>query len=363
MLKRIAAASILALTAFTASGDEWRLALPGWNFEFPRDHSPHEQFKTEWWYFTGNVADESGHRFGYQLTFFRQGIRPKATPPAATSRFVIDSLKFAHFALTDVAARQFRFQQKLSRGAFGDAGFGGEKLAWIDDWRLELNASGDFILHGASADAAIDLTLTNAKPWAIHGLDGVSQKAAGEGRASHYYSGTRMKTRGKVTIAGRESSVAGESWFDHEWATNQLTPQQSGWNWFSLQFADGSELMLYQMRLRDGGIDPTSSGTFIDAAGKTTHLTRESYELVPEKFWTSKATSARYPIAWKLRVPTLNLTAEITTPVEAQELALPPIAYWEGLIDVTGQRDDRALKGHGYMELTGYAGALVGLGE
>jgi predicted secreted hydrolase len=356
-----------ALVLNSEAQEGWRAALPGWRYEFPRDHRLHPDFKTEWWYFTGNLRDAQGRRFGYQLTFFRQGVRPPAARGAATSRFVVDDLKFAHFAVTDVDAKKFRHAQKLNRGAFGEAGFaaddpaGAVRLAWIDDWQLTLMPDGGFALQAAQADARLELSLVKTKPWVIHGENGVSQKAEGEGRASHYYSGTRLKTRGMMTIAGRSAEVTGESWFDQEWASNQLAAGQIGWDWFSLQFADGTELMLYQMRLRDGGVDPASSGTFVAADGTTRHLGRDDYRLKPIGYWTSPATGGRYPIAWDLVVPSLGLEAKVRTPVREQELVLKPIAYWEGLIDVEGTRAGAKLSGHGYLELTGYAGELVGL--
>ena len=347
-----------------SAGEEWQLALPGWVYEFPRDHQPHPDFKTEWWYFTGNLRDATGRRFGYQLTFFRQGLRPSSSARVGVSRFVVHDLKFAHFAVTDVADDRFHFQQKLSRGAFGEAGFAapdGSKLAWIEDWTLALESDGAFHLRAATAAARLDLALKTAKPWAIHGRDGVSQKADGPGRASHYYSGTRLATRGAIALGERSFEVKGESWFDHEWATNQLTPAQVGWDWFSLHFDDGAELMLYRMRTRAGGIDANSSGTFIAPDGATRHLARDDYQLTPLDHWTSRETRGRYPIAWQLTVPSLGLSAKIATPVRAQELVLQPIAYWEGVVDLEGTRAGAKLRGQGYMELTGYAGALVGL--
>jgi len=343
---------------------DWRMALPGWQYEFPRDHHRHADFKTEWWYFTGRLVDEDGGVFGYQLTFFRQGIRPPEERGGTTSRFILDDLKFAHFAISDVRAQQFHFQQKLSRGAFGEAGFDeGNRLAWIDDWSLELLPDGNFALTGNADGRKLQLHLESAKPFAIHGENGVSQKADGAGRASYYFSATRLATQGTLSIAGKDHIVRGESWLDREWASNQLTADQVGWNWFSLQFDDGTELMLYQMRTKDGGLDPNSSGTIIARDGATQHLQRDDYQLTPVKFWSSKTSGGRYPIAWRLAVPKLDLQLDISTPLEEQELFLRPVAYWEGLIDVQGTRGHAPLHGHGYMELTGYAGALVGLSE
>jgi predicted secreted hydrolase len=342
---------------------EWRMALPGWQYEFPRDHRIHSDFKTEWWYFTGRLTDEKGGVFGYQLTFFRQGLRAPADRGGTTSRFVVDDLKFAHFAVSDIGRQRFTFQQKLARGAFGEAGFAAERLAWVDDWSLELLADGGFSLRAKNAGIALELKLASSKPWVIHGENGVSQKADGAGRASHYYSATRLAANGTLTIDGKAKNVSGESWLDREWASNQLTPEQVGWDWFSLQFDDGTELMLYQMRTRGGGLDPHSSGTFVARDGTTQHLRREDYQLTPLKEWTSKATGGRYPVAWRLVVPKLDVLMEIRTPLAAQELVLKPVVYWEGLIDVAGKRAGTLVRGHGYMELTGYAGALVGLTE
>lgn len=376
--------ALLAASAFSAGGADWRVALPGWKYQFDRDHFPHPDFKTEWWYFTGNLRAQDGQRFGYQLTFFRSGIRPQALrsdthpelhanpaqprKPHESSRFIVDDLKFAHFAMTDVGAKQFYYRQKLSRGAFGEAGFARKesagdsgRIAWIDDWQLTQRDDGAFEIFGRDAFGAVSLRLGPGKVWTLHGENGVSQKAAGEGHASHYYSGTRLPTRGRVTIGGREYAVEGESWFDHEWATNQLAANQIGWNWFSIQLDDQTELMLYEMRTRDGGADPSSSGTFVDATGAVRHLRRNDYTLTATKFWTSAKTGGRYPIAWEVAIPSLDLRLSVSTPVENQELVLKPIAYWEGVIDVAGQRGPQAVRGHGYLELTGYAGELVGL--
>jgi predicted secreted hydrolase len=356
-MKRLAL--IGCLFATTALAAEWKTAEPGWSYEFPRDHHAHDEFKTEWWYFTGNLADSTGRRFGYQLTFFRQGIRPPAERERELSRFVVDDLKFAHFTVTDAAGGRFRFEQKTSRGAFGEAGFDdGERLAWIETWTLRMGADGVFHLKAETKDAAVDLQLTSAKPPAIHGEGGVSAKAAGEGHASHYYSLTRLQTVGHMRIGEASFDVAGDSWFDHEWATNQLAPEQIGWDWFSVHFDDGTELMLYQMRLANGTADPTSSGTWIAADGSTAHLPSSAFHLTPTRWWQSRKSGAKYPIAWQVDLPARGLKLEVRAVIDDQELALLPVAYWEGAIDVVGTRDGAAIQGRGYLELTGYAGPL-----
>lgn len=352
---------LLCLSAGALAQDAWRLALPGWKYEFPRDHGLHADFQTEWWYFTGNLIDENGRFWGYQLTFFRQGAYKGQEPQR--SRFIVRDLKFAHFAVSDLGGGLFRFAQKTSRGSFGEAGFGssGEgELAWIENWRLGSNGH-SFVLKAAHEDAQIELELRSRKQPVIHGANGISQKAEGEGRASHYYSLTRLETEGWLSVGGRRLRVNGESWFDHEWATNQLAANQVGWDWFSLQFEDATELMIYQMRCKDGSVDPYSSGSFIDAKGGVTPLSRDDYRLTPLRFWKSSKTQATYPVAWKIEVPSLGLNVEVETPLDSQELVLKPIAYWEGAVRAKAMKGGRSVLARGYMELTGYSGALVGI--
>ncbi|HXA09283.1 MAG TPA: lipocalin-like domain-containing protein [Chthoniobacterales bacterium] len=350
---------VVCALALACTAADWKIAEPGWPYEFPRDHYLHEKFKTEWWYFTGNLTNESGRRFGYELTFFRQGIRPPDERAATTSRFVVDDLKFAHFTVTDAAGKAFLFQQKASRGSFGNAGFANnDRIAWIESWSLKLNADGSFDLAADTGDAEVQLHLIPSKPPIVHGAGGLSRKAAGAGHASHYYSITRLKTSGSLRARKDRFVVTGESWFDHEWATNQLAPGQAGWNWVSAQFDDDSELMLYQMRLTSGAIDPISSGTFVRSDGSSTALTSADFQMTPETFWKSKATQANYPIRWRITVPQEKLEFTIQPVLSNQELVLDPLVYWEGAFDLAGRRAGNPVRGCGYLELTGYAGRL-----
>ncbi len=347
------------LLFFILALSSWQIAEPGYRYAFPRDHHVHAGFKTEWWYFTGNLNGQRGRRFGYELTFFRQGIRSPNERDAAASRFVVDDLKFAHFTVTDAAGKTFVFQQKISRGAFAEAGFGaGARLAWIDSWDLKMNADGSFELAAEMPAAALRLHLVPLKAPVIHGPQGISEKAAGEGHASYYYSITRLRTSGELRLGDEQLAVTGESWFDHEWATNQLAAGQAGWNWVSAQFDDGSELMLYQMRLTNGTIDPVSSGTFIRADGSSRSLTSADFHLTPVRFWKSPKTKATYPIGWKIAVPDEQLQFELKPVLENQELVFTPLVYWEGAFDIIGSRTGKPLGGKGYLELTGYAGPL-----
>jgi predicted secreted hydrolase len=344
----------------------WKLALPDWIYAFPRDHAAHPDFKTEWWYFTGNLHDEAGHAYGYELTFFREGVLPPGSAARASapgeprSRFVQNDFKFAHFAISDLSRQTFCFTQKASRGAFGEAGFGSAadgRLAWLDDWTLTAQPDGAWRIRASAAQPtamSIDLRVASAKPLVIEGADGISRKSAGVGQASHYYSFTRLATTGTLDA----HPVQGQSWFDHEWGSDQLAPDQVGWDWFCCQFDDGTELMLYAMRRRDGTVDPASSGTWIDANGACTYLRRDDFALRALKTWHSSQTGATYPIEWQVSIPGRQLAVTVKPALENQELALPDISYWEGATRMTGTRGGRPLTGVGYLELTGYAGGL-----
>ena len=374
---------------------EWRVAKPGWEYTFPSDHGSHPGFKTEWWYFTGNLTAKDGRAFGYQLTFFRQGILSGDEDIIALSRFVTRDVKFAHFTVSDLATGKFHFFQKLSRGAYGEAGFdkktesepqraqraqseeGADRnphssssvpsvssvvnLAWIDDWSCELTGKNTFRLRATKDDIALDLKLASTKPPVIHGANGLSQKAAGEGRASHYYSLTRLASEGTLRIGQEEFAVTGLSWFDHEWATNQLAENQIGWDWFSLQFDDGSELMLFQLRTKDGTRDAFSSGTFIDAKGKATPIANADFTLEPGETWKSPETGGSYPTAWRIAIPRLGLQLDLRAALKDQELRLQPVVYWEGAVRATGTVHGNGIKGSGYLEMTGYAGPIAGM--
>ncbi len=318
--------------------------------------------------------------------FFRQGaLSPglqasrKGLEPSARSQFVQNDFKFAHFAISELSGHQFHFTQKINRGAFGDSGFGHplagqatplspatECLAWIDDWSLRPLPDGSWNISAKAespSPMSIELNVVPSKAPVIEGADeGVSQKAVGQGNASYYYSFTRLKTSGTLAVGdGKAQPVKGESWFDHEWASNQLASDQTGWNWFCFQFDDQTELMLYAMRRQDGTVDAVSSGTLVSADGKVEHLKFGAFTLRPTRTWHSKQTDATYPVAWQVDVPSHGLSFSVEPRLDEQELVLPPISYWEGAISASGRCGDRPLKGHGYMELTGYAGALKGL--
>jgi predicted secreted hydrolase len=326
--------------------------------EFPADHGPHLDYQTEWWYYTGNLTAEGGQHFGYQLTFFRRALAP---PPLRADRepaWATDQVYMAHFALTDVAARRYQAFERFARGAAGLAGAQADPYhVWLEDWRVEAVEPGVTRMYAAQDGLALDLLLVDRKGPILQGDRGYSQKGPQTGNASYYYSLTRLETSGTVQVAGESYPVSGLSWMDHEWSTSGLAADQVGWDWFSIQMDDGSELMVFQLRKEDGSIDPFSSGTYVAPDGSTRHLDREDFEIVVEDTWRSPDTGATYPARWRVAVPAVELTLEVEPHLAAQELTVS-YAYWEGAVQIEGERASRAVRGNGYVEMTGYAGSM-----
>jgi len=346
----------LLLIAWLPPGvGEFKTALPGYHYQFPRDHFDHPDYQTEWWYSTGNIAAADGHRFGFELTFFRQAV---SRDPTKTSAWDVRDVYLAHFALSDLDGGRFYHAERVNRRGPGIAGIDrGRRRIWNGNWSLQWNGE-DQELGATDEHLSLSLTLHPQKPLVIHGENGVSQKAEGPGHASHYISFTRLGTEGTITIDRKTSHVSGLSWMDHEFFTHQLAADQVGWDWLSLQLDDNSEVMLYRIRRKDGTADPFSAGTYIDPQGKPHHLRASDFSLLPQaESWTSPASSARYPVRWTIVIPELRIQLDATTALKSQELSgdskVVP-TYWEGAITLEGHRGDRMLKGVGYLEMTGY---------
>jgi predicted secreted hydrolase len=353
--------AILALIFALPSGfAQFKAALPGYHYEFPRDYFNHPDYQTEWWYYTGHLQTRDGRKFGFELTFFREGV---SRDPGSTSNWDVRDLYLAHFAVSDLDGKKFFHAERTNRAGPGIAG-ADEPLdrVWNGNWRV-VWAEGAENLTAIAAQFAVELSLRPEKAPVIHGESGVSQKSAGEGHASHYFSETRLRTSGWLEIASQKYQVSGLAWMDHEFFTQQLAPDQAGWDWLSLQLDDHTELMLFHIRRKDGTIDPFSAGTFVDAQGNAHHLRANEFELEPADSvqaggtWTSPETHAVYPVRWKVRVPSLGITLEASTPLPSQELTsnskfVPN--YWEGAIFLAGSKNSAALRGSGYLEMTGY---------
>ncbi len=354
-------AAVFILGAAPAHPANWRQALPGYRYQFPRDNGAHEAFRTEWWYFSGNLQDSQGGKYPFMLTFFRAGLRP-GEPPKSKSRWALRNLYFGHFSVLDAKRKKHRFSERISRGELEQAGASEAGLkVWLRDWRAEsAGGEGSFSIRiGAAAPGMkLRLDLKPAKPLVIHGENGVSRKAPGPGRASHYYSYTRLLASGALEIEGRRLDVRGTAWMDHEFGSNQLTKDQVGWDWLSLQLSDGRDLMLYLMRRKDGSVEPTSSGTLVEADGGATHLRLGDFKFKGVDTWKSGRSGAVYPMGWEVEVPAHGLRLRVKPYALAQEIeskGSTGITYWEGGVFAEGGSGEKKLTGVGFIEMTGYA--------
>jgi predicted secreted hydrolase len=342
------------LAALLAS---FQLAVPGYEFQFPRDHGSHDAYQTEWWYFTGHLAGDSGRRYGFEVTFFRVGVDPAEGPKE--TRWDLRHLALAHFAMTDISEGDFRYYEKLNRVSPFTAGAAtGHLNVFNEGWRVTTAADGSWRLRAAAGEDSIDLTLRSVKPPAIHGENGISVKAEGEGYASHYYSMTRLVVSGSVKSKGRKAErCSGLAWMDHEFGSSQLREYQQGWDWFSIQLDNETELMLYVIRRADGTPDVTSSGSFITDTGRVIHIRRNGMRIRAESAWRSPRSGATYPMGWTVEIPSLRIVLRIRPLLEDQELVTrssTQVTYWEGAVDVTGSSGDISVRGAGYVEMTGY---------
>ena len=340
----------LCAALLAASDPVYREALPGYHYSFPRDHFEHSEFRTEWWYYTGNARAADGKRFGFELVFFRQAQRRGDSENRSAWR--ADDLYLAHLALTEIDGGRFLVEQRLNRAGPGLAGASfAQQRVWNGNWSAAWDDQKQ-TLRATASEFSFELHLDPLKPPVIHGDNGISQKAEGQGRASHYVSFSRLAVAGEIRARDVKYTVTGTAWMDHEWFTHQLEDTQVGWDWFSVQLADNRELMLFQLRRKDGAIDPYSAGTYVDAQGRARHLSQKDFSLTPLERWTSPQTKGSYPVRWQIRIPSLNISLEATAAVRAQELRAADGAgpsYWEGAVRYSGSQT-----GVGYLEMTGY---------
>lgn len=356
----------LSNAGIAQSSPAWKRITAPVPLHWPRDHGSHPEYETEWWYATGDLTDGSGRRFGYQLTIFRRGLDPRLSA-AGESRLRPRHVFAGHLAIVDVAQGTLARADRVRRGCAGLAGADESELhAWVEDWRIDRAADGT--IHLSASDVkqglAVDLELEPAKPLVLHGERGLSQKSADPGNASMYASWTRLRTHGTLSLGradGLETpglAVSGESWFDHEFGSSQIGLDVAGWDWFGLRLSDGRDLMLYRLRKAAGESSASSAGTLVERDGTTRPLRAADFSLRPMAHWQSSLTRARYPIAWRIAVPSAGIDCEVAARVDACEFdarASVGTIYWEGPVGVTG-----SVEGSGYLELTGYAGSMAG---
>jgi predicted secreted hydrolase len=338
-------------------GENFNKAIDKIEFVFPKDHGHHPDFRTEWWYFTGNLADKNNKRFGYQFTIFRTALTKKKE--IRNSDWGSNQIYMAHFAVTDIESGEFYFEERFSREGNKLAGAQINPLkVWLEDWQvMQIGDSIKFDLPSINIKAKtgrveIDFSLFASKPKVLQGEDGLSQKGKQPGNASYYYSYTRLNTGGKILLNEQEFEVSGYSWMDREWSTSALSDDQVGWDWFALQFNDNTEIMYYQMRKKDGTSDVYSKGIVVNKNGSSKLIKKDQVYLEVKEYWESPS-GIKYPSGWKLDIPDENIKLEITPAIKNQLMDVS-INYWEGAVLIEGLKNKEQLNGRGYVELTGY---------
>ena len=351
------------------SNGGFAIAAAPHRFEFPFDYGPHPEFRQEWWYLTANLTSADHQRFGFELTIFRVGLTPPApTPPthgtvsvAAQPASAAEQLRspwrasqvyVAHFAVTDASRNTFRFAQKYERDALGLAGAVADPFrVWLDDWQI--GGGSPWIVHAQQKDYELKLEVQLLAPPVLNGDHGLSVKAGDPGAASYYYSIPRVSVRGQLIRDRVPIDVSGTAWLDREWGSGSLGSKEAGWDWFALQLDDGSALMFYALRNKDGSREVHSAGTWVDPAGEAGALSSGDVEITVGDHWDSPR-GGRYPSRWRVQVPSQSLDVEIRPVIANQELGTSP-RYWEGAVDVSGSRSGAKSTGRGYVELVGYA--------
>jgi predicted secreted hydrolase len=350
----VSANVVAALSA--PAGENYARAFEPIEFEFPRDHGPHPEFRTEWWYYTGNLTDAAGGVYGYQLTFFRSALTPEMVE--RTSDLASNQIYMVHFAVTDGERGEHESFERFSRGAGDLAGAAGEPSfrVWLEDWSA-VEIEPDVVRLQAAApgkdgEVAIDLILRETRPPVLQGERGLDQKGPEPGNASYYYSLTGLASSGTLTSAGRAIPVTGVSWMDHEFGTSALSADAEGWDWFSMQLDNGAVLMLYGIRTTDGAV-AKAKGTLAWPDGTQQPLTADDFTLQALDQWTSERTGITYPSGWQVTLPAYNAVLEAQPLIPDQEMDVS-FVYWEGAIDVSGTWETTPVTGRGYVELTGY---------
>lgn len=346
--------------SMSADDSLFKKAIEKREFTFPEDHGAHNDYKLEWWYFTGNLKAENGQEFSYQFTIFRNALKPDSN--SLNSNFATNQLYFYHFAITDISNNKFYFYDDFARGAGG--------LAGAESNPLKIFVNNSFITGKYGADSSLPIFNINAiadkfrlklelipqKNVVLQGDEGLSQKSFDKNNNSYYYSITRLESKGELSISEEKSSksykVKGESWLDREWSTSALSKEQVGWDWFSIQLSDSTEIMYFKLRNKDGSTN-FAKGSIINKNGSKRNLRMPEVFLEEKDYWTNDL-GKKYPSKWILSIPENNIKLNIETRVKDQELKLN-IRYYEGSIRINGFNGKYEVNGLGYVEMTGYS--------
>lgn len=335
------------------SNEAFRAVTGPLPFEFPRDHGSHPEYQNEWWYFVGNLSADTGERFGFQFTLFRFALEPG---PELDSAWQTDQVWMAHLALSDADSATFYSHERFARGALGLAGATPDRW-WLRDWSVDATTDG-WALTLPADDFELTLNLTQTRPLVFQGDQGFSRKGPNPGNASRYYSATRLAASGQLRLLTSDTDtsfrVDGLAWLDREWGTGQLADDVAGWDWFSLQFDDGRDLMVYRLRHPDGSATEFSAGALVAADGQSARiLTADDFESMPLRWWRD-AEGVRWPLEWRIELADEAIDIRVRAVFDEQRWRAS-VPYWEGMVEFVNYRDPDQPLGRGYMELSGYA--------
>jgi predicted secreted hydrolase len=351
----VAAAVVAGAFAPPAVNDEFPRVPRGIELVYPQDHGAHPQYRTEWWYVTGQGATPEGRVFGVQFTIFRVAL---ATQERANGR--PNQVFAGHLAVADVAGEQFLVAERMRRDGSPLARASESDLdVVLEDWSIVRRADGVLVIAASDAASGVDvaLELEPTKPLVLHGERGWSNKG-GDDNASAYASFTRLALTGSVGVGGERHTIAGRAWFDQEFGSSVLGDGVVGWDWFGLHLDDGRDLMCFVLRRADGTFDPASAATLVAADGSVTTLASDAFTLERSGAWKSAASGATYPNRWRITSAVQNLDIELVPRLADCELSTrgsTGVTYWEGPVQILG-----STTGSGYAELTGYAGSMAG---
>jgi predicted secreted hydrolase len=343
----LAGTSLLLAPACHAQ-DDYPAVVAGTPLQFPRDFGSHPAFRLEWWYVTAWVADSGGAPYGVQITFFRN--RPRVAENNA-SRFAPRQLLFAHAALADPRRGRLRYDQRAAREGFGLAGAAEDSTnVWIDDWSLKL-ADGSYQAHIAARDFRFELRFTPTQPLLLEGDAGYSRKGPDPRESSAYYSEPQLVVSGRLMSADVVLAVSGSAWLDHEWSSEVMAPQASGWDWTGINLASGGAFMAFRMRDRAGGA-LWAGGSLRGADGQLRRFGPHEIRFEPRRQWRSPTSGVQYPVAMRVDAATTSYLLEpLQDDQELDARASTGAIYWEGAVRASQAGSE---VGHGYLELTGY---------
>ena len=333
------------------------------NLSFPDDHGMHPGYRTEWWYYTGNLRASTGEKFGFQMTIFRSQISPPGAEknwPNPASQWRSQNIFLGHAAVSNITEQKHIFDEQWCREMIGIAGVSQNKSGttriYLKNWLIVIDEKRHKI-RVQSNQFAFDLKMRSLKPVVLHGDRGYSRKGELDENASCYYSYSRLMTDGTLVYKDQTYAVSGSSWMDHEFSTAPLQKNIVGWDWFSLQFSDNTELMVFLLRQTEKSIHPASSGSYIDEDGTKKQLTHKDFKIKVLDNWRSPQSGASYPSKWQLFISDMDMIITITSNINNQEMVTSEstdVIYWEGSVAITGYKRSHDISGVGYVELTGY---------